>query len=97
MKERQRQSKDRDKDKDGERERETRKRKRTERERESVGRASELWSEFVARRMLSVGPSGSVHCQHTHGSRYVVTTLSTKISGKRVPARRLEPTNYITL
>ena len=55
MKERQRQSKDRDKDKDGERERETRKRKRTERERESesVGRASELWSEFVARRMLS--------------------------------------------
>ena len=34
-----------------------RKRKRKERERESDGRASE----FVARRMLSVGPAGSVN------------------------------------
>ena len=62
-KERQRQSKDTDKE-DGECEREKRKRKRKERERESVGRASELWSEFVARGMLSVGP----------GSRYGATT-----------------------
>ena len=53
----QRQRQSRDRDKDGEREREK------ERKRESDGRASE----FVARRMLSVGPAGSV----TYGSRYV--------------------------
>ena len=52
-KQRQRQSRDRDKDKDGERERE----QERERERESDGRASD----FVAHRMLSVGPAGSVN------------------------------------
>ena len=38
-------------------------------ERESDGRASE----FVARRMLSVGPAGSVNIPY--GSRYLATTL----------------------
>ena len=64
-KQRQRQS--RDKDKDGEREREQERER--ERERESDGRASE----FVARRMLSVGPAGSVNIPY--GSRYLATTL----------------------
>jgi len=55
-KQRQRQSRDRDKD--GEREREK------ERKRESDGRASE----FVARRMLSVGPAGSVNIHTDQGT-----------------------------
>ena len=33
-----------------------------------MGRASELWSEFVARRMLSVGPAGSVNIHTDQGT-----------------------------
>ena len=73
-KQRQRQS--RDKDKDGERERE----QERERERESDGRASE----FVAHRMLSVGPAGSVNIHTDQGTwRQHCTSRNVLINGTR--------------
>ena len=73
-KQRQRQS--RDKDKDGERERE----QERERERESDGRASE----FVAHRMLSVGPAGSVNIHTDQGTwRQHCTSRNVLTNGTR--------------